>query len=132
MVKERVKTMKNVVFHGNLNLPRVPIFVFNVKAFGKYLHYNFVCNLLNDLFGIFTRGGCSCAGPYGHDLLKVDIKQSHEIRDLILSGNEIFKMGFSRINFSYLWEEGTINYLLDALEFISEHGWMFLPKYVPH
>ena len=69
--------MKNVVFHGNLNLPRVPIFVFNVKAFGKYLHYNFVCNLLNDLFGIFTRGGCSCAGPYGHELLKVDIKQSH-------------------------------------------------------
>lgn len=41
-------------------------------------------------------------------------------------------MGFSRINFSYLWEESTINYLLDALEFISEHGWMFLPKYVPH
>ena len=107
--------MKNVVFHGNLNLPRVPIFVFNVKAFGKYLHYNFVCNLLNDLFGIFTRGGCSCAGPYGHELLKVDITQSHQIRDLLLSGNEIFKMGFSRINFSYLWEESTINYLLDAL-----------------
>ena len=60
------------------------------------------------------------------------MKESHKIRDLILSGNEIFKMGFSRINFSYLWEESTINYLLDALEFVSNYGWMFLPRYIPN
>ena len=41
-------------------------------------------------------------------------------------------MGFSRINFSYLWDDITINYVLDALEFISENGWMFLPKYIPN
>ena len=40
-------------------------------------------------------------------------------------------MGFTRVNFSYLWEEDTITYLMDALEFISNHGWLFLPQYIP-
>ena len=46
--------------------PRLPIFSFLIvhQHTGKYLHYGFVCALLNDLFGIQTRGGCSCAGPY--------------------------------------------------------------------
>ena len=86
VVRERAKRMPNVVFHGNLELKRVPIFVVSIRAFGKVLHYNFVCNLLNDLFGIFTRGGCSCAGPYGHELLSIDTTRSHEIRDLLLEG----------------------------------------------
>ena len=47
-------------------VPRLPIFslvLFHIAS-GKYLHYNFVCSLLSDLFGIQARGGCSCAGPY--------------------------------------------------------------------
>ncbi len=43
---------------------RVPIFSFLVRRGGRFLHYNFVGALLNDLFGIQTRGGCQCAGPY--------------------------------------------------------------------
>ncbi len=132
IVRERAARMRNVVFHGNLELRRVPIFVISVKAFGKVLHYNFVCSLLNDLFGVFTRGGCSCAGPYGHELLAIDLTHSRKIRDLLLSGHEIYKMGFTRINFSYLWDKATITYLLDALEFISNYGWLFLPKYAPN
>lgn len=78
--------MPNIVFHGNLSHKRVPIFVISIKAFGKVLHYNFVCSLLNDLFGIFTRGGCSCAGPYGHALLGIDTVHSRKIRDLLVDG----------------------------------------------
>ena len=48
------------------SVPRLPIFslVFVHSLTGKFLHHNFVCSLLSDLFGIQARGGCSCAGPY--------------------------------------------------------------------
>lgn len=49
----------------------------------KPLHGPFVAKLLNDLFGIQARGGCACAGPYGHSLLKVDESQSHAFRSAI-------------------------------------------------
>ena len=47
---------------------------------GRYLHHNFVVALLNDLFGIQSRGGCSCAGPYGHRLLGIDLERSPRVR----------------------------------------------------
>ena len=47
---------------------------------GRYLHHNFVVSLLNDLFGIQSRGGCSCAGPYGHRLLGIDLERSPRVR----------------------------------------------------
>ena len=48
---------------------------FLVRHGDLYLHHNFVVALLNDLFGIQARGGCSCAGPYGHRLLGIDLEQ---------------------------------------------------------
>ena len=51
---------------------------FVVRHGARYLHHNYVVALLNDLFGIQSRGGCSCAGPYGHRLLGIDIETSHE------------------------------------------------------
>jgi len=57
---------------GNLDAERLSIVSFVVRApSGRYLHHNFVVSLLNDLFGIQSRGGCSCAGPYGHRLLGI-------------------------------------------------------------
>ena len=53
---------------------------FVVRPGGRYLHHNFVVALLNDLFGIQARGGCSCAGPYGHRLLGIDVERSHAVR----------------------------------------------------
>lgn len=51
---------------GPHSIPRLPVFSFLVwhRDSGRYLHHNFVCAILNDVFGIQTRGGCSCAGPY--------------------------------------------------------------------
>ena len=61
---------------GNHDARRLSIVSFVVRHDGRYLHHNFVVALLNDLFGIQSRGGCSCAGPYGHRLL------GHRHRDL--------------------------------------------------
>ncbi len=58
---------------------RVGIISFNIKdASGKYLHHKFLTVLLNDLFGIQSRAGCSCAGPYGHRLLDIDDETSEK------------------------------------------------------
>src|SRR6266545_1982294 len=59
---------------GNLDAERLSILSFVLRApSGRYLHHNFVVALLNDLFGIQSRGGCSCAGPYGHTLLGIGL-----------------------------------------------------------
>src|SRR5205823_1204764 len=64
---------------GNLDAERLSIVSFIVRSpSGRYLHHNFVVAVLNDLFGIQSRGGCSCAGPYGHHLLGIDLHRSEE------------------------------------------------------
>jgi selenocysteine lyase/cysteine desulfurase len=64
----------NIELLGNLEAERLSIVSFTVRHGPRYLHHNFVVALLNDLFGIQSRGGCSCAGPYGHRLLGIDIE----------------------------------------------------------
>jgi len=64
----------NIELLGNLQAERLSIVSFTVRHGPRYLHHNFVVALLNDLFGIQSRGGCSCAGPYGHRLLGIDIE----------------------------------------------------------
>ncbi|CAF5036434.1 unnamed protein product [Rotaria sp. Silwood1] len=63
---ERFRDSQTLLILGPLNVDRLAIFSFlvHVPLIGKYLHHNFVCSLLNDLFGIQVRSGCSCAGPY--------------------------------------------------------------------
>ena len=62
------------------------------------LHYNLAVKLLNDRFGIQTRGGCSCAGTYGHYLLHVDQETSHELTDEISLGDLVRKPGWIRMS----------------------------------
>lgn len=59
-------TVPDLILLGPGNVPKLPVFSFVVRHLpsGRLLHHNFVCALLNDLFGIQARGGCSCAGPY--------------------------------------------------------------------
>jgi hypothetical protein len=88
-----------------------------------------VVALLNDLFGIQARGGCSCAGPYGHRLLGIDLTTSRSFGCAIVAGYEGIKPGWVRVNFNYFISEGVFQYLLDAVEFVAEHGWKLLPHY---
>ena len=96
---------------------------------GRYLHHNFVVALLNDLFGIQSRGGCSCAGPYGHRLLGIDIETSHEFEREIARGCEGIKPGWVRVNFNYFISEAVFEFLLDAVDLVASEGWRLLPDY---
>ncbi len=115
---------------GNLKAERLSILSFVLRApSGKLLHYNFVVALLNDLFGIQARGGCSCAGPYGHRLLGIDIDKSHEIEEEVNLGCEGIKPGWIRINFNYFFSDAVVDYIISAVRFIAQRGHFFLADY---
>lgn len=115
---------------GNLDAERLSITSFVVKApSGKYLHHNFVVALLNDLFGIQARGGCSCAGPYGHRLLGIDLAASKEFEVEITGGCEGIKPGWVRVNFNYFVSERVADYVIAAVELVAQEGWRLLPDY---
>eukprot|EP01124_Arcella_intermedia_P014761 TRINITY_DN2132_c0_g1_i3.p1 TRINITY_DN2132_c0_g1~~TRINITY_DN2132_c0_g1_i3.p1 ORF type:complete len:772 (-),score=193.80 TRINITY_DN2132_c0_g1_i3:85-2400(-) len=95
-----------------------------------FLHYNFVCALLNDLFGIQSRGGCACAGPYAQVLLGISNELAQNYQDLLIQGeNEGLKPGFIRLNFNYFITEEEFEFILSSIEFVCKEGWKFLPQY---
>jgi selenocysteine lyase/cysteine desulfurase len=114
---------------GNKEATRLSIVSFLIEDDGKYLHHNYVVALLNDLFGIQARGGCSCAGPYGHRLLGIDMDRSTRFRNAINSGCEGIKPGWVRVNFNYFISERIFKYILDAVHLVAEAGWKLLPYY---
>ena len=115
---------------GNTCSDRLSILSFVIRRpGGRDLHHNFVVALLSDLFGIQSRGGCSCAGPYGHRLLGIDIERSHEFEREITQGCEGIKPGWTRVSFNYFISETVFQYLVDAVDLVAEHGWKMLPEY---
>ena len=120
---------------GNLDAERLSIVSFVVRRQahdgrpGAYLHHNYVVALLNDLFGIQSRGGCSCAGPYGHRLLGIDIERSHEFEREIAHGCEGIKPGWVRVNVNYFISAAVLDYVIAAVDLVAEHGWRLLTDY---
>lgn len=115
---------------GNLTATRLSIVSFVVRApSGRHLHHNFVVALLNDLFGIQTRGGCSCAGPYGHRLLGIDLAHSHAYERQIAAGCEGIKPGWVRVNFNYFVDDAVADYLIEAVRMVARYGWRLLGDY---
>lgn len=119
---------------GNPEADRLSIVSFTVRApehlgRGRFLHYNFVVALLNDLLGIQSRGGCSCAGPYGHRLLGIDRYHSDLFDSEIAAGCEVIRPGWVRINFNYFISEEEFEYLVEAVHLIANDGWRLLPDY---
>jgi selenocysteine lyase/cysteine desulfurase len=123
------KASPNLQILGNPALWRLSIVSFVVACGSRYLHHNFVVALLNDLFGIQSRGGCSCAGPYGHRLLGIDLERSHAFEREILKGCEGIKPGWVRVNFNYFIDEATFDFLVQAVLWVAEHGHELLPEY---
>jgi selenocysteine lyase/cysteine desulfurase len=120
---------------GNLTARRLSIVSFVIRHDERrYLHHNFVVALLNDLFGIQARGGCSCAGPYGHRLLGIDLSTSKEFEREIVRGSEGIKPGWVRVSFNYFLTDEVFDFLLRAVLFVAEHAHRFLPLYTfePH
>jgi selenocysteine lyase/cysteine desulfurase len=111
---------------------RLPIFSFMVRVpkSDLYLHYNFVSAILNDIFGIQTRGGCVCAGPYAQELLgmrgvsglperfekilvedsrldRIHLRRAHES-----SQYEILRPGFCRFSLPYFFDDEQVEQVL--------------------
>ena len=109
---------------------RVGIISFNVRdATGKYLHHKFLTVLLNDLFGIQSRAGCSCAGPYGHRLLHIDEDTSEKYRAAVKQGHCGLKPGWCRVGLHWVMDDAEVNYIIDAVHFLAREGHHFLALY---
>ncbi len=94
------------------------------------VHYNLVVKILNDRFGIQVRGGCVCAGTYGHYLLGISHKQSKEMTDRINLGDFSEKAGFVRISLHPTMTDEELNFIIDAVKQISENYQTWQKDYV--
>lgn len=119
----------NIILLGHDNLEQLPIFSFLVRFADRFLHHNFVCALLNDLFGIQARGGCQCAGPFGARLLGLSRDSVNALGHAVVAQDVVLKPGVSRLSFPFFADREEVNYILDAVTFVADHGWKFLPQY---
>jgi selenocysteine lyase/cysteine desulfurase len=119
----------NLEVLGNPRAARLSIVSFVVRHGGRYLHHDLVVALLNDLFGIQARGGCSCAGPYGHRLLGIDEARSHAYEQVVDGGCPGLKPGWVRINFTWFLTDTVIDFLIEAVRLVARHGWRLLDDY---
>lgn len=121
-IKIREEQLFNRIFDSLSDLEDVHILAGNIRHriaafsfFIKDLHYNLGVKLLNDRYGIQMRGGCSCAGTYGHILFGIPIEQSHSICELIDSGDHSQKPGWIRLSIHPVMTDQEIDYILDAI-----------------
>jgi len=119
----------NLQILGNRDAWRLSIVSFVVRHGDGYLHHNFVASLLNDLLGLQARAGCSCAGPYGHRLLGIDIETSREFEREIVRGCEGVKPGWVRVNFNYFLSERVFDFIVQGVHLVAQAGWRLLPDY---
>ena len=117
IIFQRFSTIKNSeVLAGNIK-KRLGVVSFVVKE----APYNLIVKMLNDRFGIQTRGGCSCAGTYGHLLLHVDKTKSYEILNAIRSGDLSCKPGWIRLSIHPTMTNEEIYFMMDAIEATATH-----------
>lgn len=125
----RLQQHPGIEIIGGVENPRLPILSLRFWHQGKQLHYGYIVSLLNDLFGIQARGGCSCAGPYAHHLLKIDPQQSQQLLEAMREGDTVLRPGWVRINFTYFMSESVIEYILAAIEMLASQAIHLLPLY---
>jgi selenocysteine lyase/cysteine desulfurase len=104
------------ILAGNIK-ERLGVFSFYVDN----VHHNLVTRLLNDKFGIQLRGGCSCAGTYGHFLLNVDFNMSKEITDKIDAGDLSMKPGWVRLSLHPTMTDEELLFIIDAIRQVSRN-----------
>ena len=113
----RFSKMKNVEVLEKDIKKRLGVISFIVTG----AHYNLIVRILNDRFGIQARGGCSCAGTYGHMLLQVDEIRSYEILNSIRSGDLLCKPGWIRLSIHPTMSNAEIDLIMDAIECTASH-----------
>jgi len=128
-IQRREKELIDIVFRelskvrglhilaDNIN-ERLRVFSFKVDK----IHHNLVTKLLNDRFGIQVRGGCSCAGTYGHFLLNVDFRLSKEITDRIEAGDLSMKPGWIRLSLHPTMTVDELHFIIESIKEVVENA----------
>lgn len=109
------------------NMHRIPIFSFRVPN----IHYNLVVALMSDLFGIQTRGGISCCSMYAQKLLGISAEKKAEIQATITQNKGVpAYYGWCRITFHYTMPKYMVDYILQAIAFVSMHAHTLQARYM--
>lgn len=106
---------------------KYPVYSFVIEG----LHYNFIVVLLNDLFGIQTRGGVSCCSLYAQDLLHINKKHQKTIYRQIIDGHGVpNEYGWCRVSFHYTMPVPMIDYILESIKYVAQHGHEYIEDYI--
>jgi selenocysteine lyase/cysteine desulfurase len=114
-VFEKLSKIENLHLLAGEHKNRLGVFSFYIDE----AHYNLIVKLLNDRFGIQTRGGCSCAGTYGHFLLHVNIETSKAIEQKILKGFLNERPGWVRMSIHPTMTNAEIDFICEAIKEVS-------------
>ncbi|WOD42785.1 aminotransferase class V-fold PLP-dependent enzyme [Hwangdonia lutea] len=117
IIFKRLKNIENLRILAENHTDRLGVFSFYIED----AHYNLIVKLLNDRFGVQTRGGCSCAGTYGHYLLNVDEPTSKSIEKKILDGCLIERPGWVRMSIHPTMTNNEVHLICDAIEAVSKN-----------
>ncbi len=130
LVFSRLKLIPNLHLLAENIDERLPVVSFYIDG----MHYNLGVRLLNDRFGIQVRGGCSCAGTYGHYLLHVSKKKSRKITQMIEHHDLSEKPGWLRMSLHPVMTDEEIEYILNSIEELSINHkiWAEDYEYDPH
>lgn len=125
-VFDQLGTVENITILAGQHQNRLGVISFYIDD----MHYNLGVKILNDKFGIQTRGGCSCAGTYGHFLLHVDQETSHDLVCQITSGDLIKKPGWIRMSIHPTTTSEEIKYVCDSIKSLAQHHKEWANDYV--
>lgn len=127
-MRQREDELLHIMFNRFAKIPGITMLEGNAKKrlgiisfIVKGAHYTLFVKILNDRFGIQTRGGCSCAGTYGHRLLNVDKEQSYKIYHSIRSGDMLQKPGWVRLSVHPTMSNADIEFIMDAIELTASN-----------
>lgn len=116
-VFDRLETNDQMVILAANQKNRIGAFSFYFKE----LHYNLSVRILNDYFGIQVRGGCACAGTYGHVLLNIDKERSYQFLEEIECGSIMNRPGWIRLSVHPTLSDEELDYILDSILYIAAH-----------
>ena len=135
-IQEREHKLLDIAFEKLNAIPGLVILAPKIRErlgvisfYIENLHFNFIVRALSDHYGVQVRGGCSCAGTYGHYLLHVTQEQSKEITNKIDSGDLSSKPGWIRLSLHPVMTEKDVHFICDAIGEISRNADKLLKSY---
>jgi selenocysteine lyase/cysteine desulfurase len=125
MVFRELKDVPNIVIYAAEVTDRQSIFAFNIEG----MSFQLVCRILNDRFGIQARGGCSCAGTYGHILLHLTEEKSQDFITEVDQGNEGARPGWCRISFHPIMTNDEVRFVVESVKKIAANVAIYSQDY---